>query len=780
MFFVGWEYVLAGACLLIGGSAGYFINHKTSRAKIQAELNKRTESLVNLRAFQDEILGAIPDSVFIRDSEFKIVFANDVFIKSFPEEERNLIYNHTGYEKYDVLEQENFLEKDKEALEKGHSESTETVTLHDESQQTRFIKRQCFLDDYENKYILGISRDISTIKEAQSKLAESEERYALMTEGSSIGLWDWDIRNGKIYLSDHSKKIIGLDQGAFNGTVEELSALLIDEDKQTSFKALEAHIKNKEPYDIEYRIMRPDGRLVWIHAKGQAIWDDNGRANRMAGSIDDITQERLDQNDLKSKKELLELAEQTAKIGHWKLSLDPPEIFWSKQVYIIHGVSPENFTPDLETALAFYVEEDRERVQLIVESAIENSCSFEFEAKIKNCQGKVVDVISNGTVELDDNGSLMSLFGTFQDISERKRQEEEIKKYALLAQNTKDSVVITDIEGRITWANEEFDNLTGYIAEEYIGKKPGEFLQGPDTDEEIVFMISESIKNRESISTEILNYTKDKTPYWIEININPIISQGGEVTGFVAAERDITDKKNVERALEEANAELEEFAYRTSHDLRSPLISSLKLLEMLEIQVDKGKFKEAQTGFRLIKSSLEKLEKLVEDILNLTRAKHNLEEEDVFIGELVDTTLEKMMNLDGFNKIKIIKSFSDDCMVHTSKLQLSMIIDNLLSNAIKYSDFEKEEQFISIVCSNESNSFRVDIEDNGLGIPKEYQNKMFAMFNRFHPKVSFGSGLGMYLMKKSAKAIDADIIYEDTGQGSRFSLKFNSAFGENI
>ena len=100
-------------------------------------------------------------------------------------------------------------------------------------------------------------------------------------------------------------------------------------------------------------------------------------------------------------------------------------------------------------------------------------------------------------------------------------------------------------------------------------------------------------------------------------------------------------------------------------------------------------------------------------------------------------------------------------------------LENLISNAIKYSDQSKDRPSISITYTRNDKDVTFSVEDNGIGIPKEHQSKMFGMFNRFHPKVAFGSGLGMYLMKKSAKTIGAALSYEDTGSGSKFTLTFH-------
>ena len=123
-----------------------------------------------------------------------------------------------------------------------------------------------------------------------------------------------------------------------------------------------------------------------------------------------------------------------------------------------------------------------------------------------------------------------------------------------------------------------------------------------------------------------------------------------------------------------------------------------------------------------------------------------------------------------FVSLDVQTSFSEDVKLQSHKSRLQLIIENLLSNAIKYQDTDKENSYLQASTYIEDDHIVFEVEDNGLGISKDYQHQMFSMFKRFHPKVSFGSGLGLYMMKKSADIINADIVYEDMGHGSKFKL----------
>lgn len=153
------------------------------------------------------------------------------------------------------------------------------------------------------------------------------------------------------------------------------------------------------------------------------------------------------------------------------------------------------------------------------------------------------------------NDDLKELAARLTEQRARLREKEsEARKLALVAARTNDAVVVTDASGRIEWANEGFTRITEYTLEEAVGRKPGEILQGPETDPATVDKVREHIHRGEGVSVEILNYSKSGRKYWLAMEIQPIHSDTGEVVNFMAIERDITEAKEADRKLRETAA----------------------------------------------------------------------------------------------------------------------------------------------------------------------------------------------------------------------------------
>ncbi|QOV88889.1 putative bifunctional diguanylate cyclase/phosphodiesterase [Humisphaera borealis] len=130
--------------------------------------------------------------------------------------------------------------------------------------------------------------------------------------------------------------------------------------------------------------------------------------------------------------------------------------------------------------------------------------------------------------------------------------ERQAQKLALVASRTDNAVVITDTAGRIEWVNDGFTRMTGYQLDEVLGRKPGEVLQGPETDPATVERIRRCMHNAEPVEAEIRNYSKSGRCYWLSMEIQPVRDASGKLTQFVAIERDISERKQMEQELREA------------------------------------------------------------------------------------------------------------------------------------------------------------------------------------------------------------------------------------
>ena len=300
-------------------------------------------------------------------------------------------------------------------------------------------------------------------------------------------------------------------------------------------------------------------------------------------------------------------------------------------------------------------------------------------------------------------------------------------------------------------------------------------LLDPKKFRELVAYLRENKKS----TLEIIHYNKpEDTVFPVEITMIHRDKTDKMPEHFVTFVKDISKRKKAEEALLQSNAELEEFAYRVSHDLRAPLSSSIRLADHTVKAINEGKIGVATDSLHHIKTSLARLEVLLCDILTLTKTK-NEEEEDQLINvtDIINHALNNFMHMENFDRLEIIKDIDHDEPILSKKSRITLIIENLISNAIKYQDVSEETPFIKISFHKSLKGYIFEVMDNGLGIPKDQQANMFKMFKRFHAKTSFGTGLGLYMIKKSTDILNGKIEYTPHLEGSKFKVTLPAKVG---
>jgi signal transduction histidine kinase len=228
-------------------------------------------------------------------------------------------------------------------------------------------------------------------------------------------------------------------------------------------------------------------------------------------------------------------------------------------------------------------------------------------------------------------------------------------------------------------------------------------------------------------------------------------------------------KQNEE--LVKINKELDSFVYSVSHNLRAPLMSVLGLINLVQIE-NKKSDDGLNNYFGMMQHSIHKLDETLKEILDYSRnARSELNIDQVDLRKMIDESFERLMYMEGSEKVKRHVEVEEDAPLHTDAYRLSVIINNLVSNAIKYRDPNKEQSQIDILAKINTAALEMTFRDNGIGISEEFRRKIFDMFFRATER-SEGAGLGLYIVKETIEKLMGTIEVESKlGEGTSFKIR---------
>jgi signal transduction histidine kinase len=227
--------------------------------------------------------------------------------------------------------------------------------------------------------------------------------------------------------------------------------------------------------------------------------------------------------------------------------------------------------------------------------------------------------------------------------------------------------------------------------------------------------------------------------------------------------------------LVKINKELDSFVYSVSHNLRSPLMSVLGLVNLAKSE-DQNRDNFFNQYFKMMETSIHKLDETLKEILDYSRnARKDVSIEKVDIRKIIDDNLERMQYMPGAQDIRKEVIIEDNYPFYTDKYRFSFVVNNLISNAIKYHDPEKSEPFLQITVITRPEKVVLEFKDNGIGISEKHLNKVFDMFFRATQK-NDGAGLGLYIVKEAIDKLNGQIrVVSKVGLGTTFSIEIPSS-----
>ncbi len=313
-----------------------------------------------------------------------------------------------------------------------------------------------------------------------------------------------------------------------------------------------------------------NGRVVDRYSS--PVIDKEGKYYGRIWTFRDITERKQDEQKLRRSQAYLAESQKLSHIGSWAWKTNQREsVYWSEEHYRIFGLEPGDGVVPFQKSLVAIHPDDLAGFVHVVRQSMAEKKDYETDARIVLPDGSIRNIHGIGHPILDESGELVEFLGLSQDVTERKRREEEVRRLSLAVEQCPVSVVITDLNGDIVYVNRKFVECTGYSYDEAIGKNP-RILKSGTTKEDAYKKLWQTIQAGDEWRGEFQNRKKNGEPYWEYAVIRPIKDESGKATHFLALKEDITERRKMEVQLQQAQRleAIGQLASGIAHEINTP------------------------------------------------------------------------------------------------------------------------------------------------------------------------------------------------------------------
>ncbi len=428
-------------------------------------------------------------------------------------------------------------------------------------------------------------------------------------------------------------------------------------------------------------------------------------------------------------------------LSYIRMNLAGEKIIGKNKKDIIGKTDIEIFNP--KQAVFFY-EMDREALSAgkLIEVPVQKLVTSQGEYYVRT---KKIPIY-------DEKGNPKYLLGISENITAQQLNEQKLNKSIKelanykMALDVSSIVEITNLLGIITYVNDNFCKISGYEREEIIGQTH-RLVNSNHHTKDFFNSMWNTISEGSVWRGEVKNKTKNGVFFWMDSTIVPLMDERGHPHQYISIRNDITQRKEAEQQIIEANKELEAFTHSVSHDLRSPLRSITGFTKiLLECETDKLN-EETLNYLRIIHESGNKMDQLINELLEFA----HLSKKELRKTKLDMEGIVNIVTLD-----QIHKQRTAEIIIETKKLlpvygdegMIKQVITNLVENALKYTS-KKDKAIIEIGSYRENGSVVYYIKDNGVGFDMQYYKKLFHVFQRLHSSKEFeGTGVGLSIVQR--------------------------------
>ncbi len=617
----------------------------------------------------------------------------------------------------------------------------------------------------------GIVRDITSEMEVKELLSEQKKQLDIIVENSPLGIV-LAKNNCIVKANEAFVEMLGYSHGELlNKCLKEISSP--ENPNETHRLMDQMNEGNLEKFTTVKKFFKKDGSSIFAKTRMSAVTNVHGHMTYQVAIIEDISKEREAEKKLKASENRLSTLISNLQSGVLLEDEDRKIALTNRMFCNLFAipVSPEDLKGadcnESAEQSKVYFKNPNTFVQRIDE-ILENKKTV-LSDELEMVDGRILE---RDYIPIYNDGIYKGHLWAYRDVTigknYKKNLEAQREKYSSIIANMNLGLVEVDNNDVIQMVNHSFCQMSGFNEQELVGKVATELIKL--TNKEVIPAKNKTRLEGKSDSYEVEVLRKDgSVRHWL-ISGAPRYNDSGVIIGSIGIHLDITDQKNLEfqketllKELEISNSGLQEYAHIVSHDLKSPLrsISSLAtwLSEDYKDVLDEG----GKQNLQMMQEKVASMDKLIHGILEYSTANSaELDNTNVDLNEVI-TEIEEVIYIPEHVVLRAPKNLPT---IVADRTKMHQLFQNIISNAVVH--IEKKKGIVEVIAQERNDFWHFTIKDNGVGIPKQYHEKIFKIFQSVGNNER-STGIGLSIVKKIVDRYEGEIWVEsEIGEGTAF------------
>src|SRR5437667_1526438 len=600
---------------------------------------------------------------------------------------------------------------------------------------------------------MALSAGMAERGRAEEALRESEAHVSLAANAANLGLWFWNIRDDKLWVTEQWRRLFGFAESE-PVSFDRVLQVVHPEDRERMKQRVQHMLEHGGgDHESEYRITRPDGSTRWIAGYGGVELDEHGKPAFARGVSRDITKRKIAEEELRESEGRFRAVADAAPVLIWMSGPDKLCNFFNKGWLEFTGraIDQELGSGWTEGVHA----EDRHRCVGVYKRAFDAREPFTMEYRLRRSDGEYRWVLVSGTPRFAADGAFLGYIGSCIGITERKLEEE---RFRLVLDAAPNAIIMVDSAGVISFANASATTVFGYSLGELIGRHIETLIPERFRDRHVgdrKGFLSEPSSRAMGAGRDLFGRRKDGSEFPVEVGLNPIHTTEGLFV--LASVIDITERKQAELEHQRQNIELArvgrvavmgELAASLAHEVNNPIGAIVANASAGQRLLAAGKIKTRDLKELLddIVADGRRAGEVVQGIRNMVR-KAEGRRSLIKIDETIDSLLRIIRAVALEREVAMVAEVGSDAgQVWADPVQLLQVFLNLTLNAFEAMSVMRPDARRVIIRThrNLDEDILVSVRDSGPGFPPQVSNQLFEPF--FSTKAD-GTGMGLAISR---------------------------------